>query len=393
MIRRISRLFAAPFRVFFFLAGLYSIVIMGLWLPVYVGAMALPERFGPALWHGHEMIFGYTGAVLAGFLLTAVANWTGVPAWTGRPLAWLGGVWLAGRVAVTCGDSWPGWLVALVDLAYLPALAVMVALPVLKTGNRRQLVFLVLLAGLTAANLMVHLEAMGVLAGGGRRGLVLAVTLVVAIIAVMGGRIIPMFTANALRQRGDLVAPKVRPWVERLALPVLIGLAGAELFDETGPAAALAALSAALIHGVRLSGWRGHRTLDQPILWVLHLGYGWLVFGLLLKGLAPLLPDQPPNLALHALTVGAIGTLSLGVMTRVALGHTGRPFQVAPVVVAGYALITAAALVRVAGPWLMAGGGVPVMHAAGGLWAAAFAAFLAGYAGILTSPRVDGRPG
>lgn len=388
-----SPLLATPFRLFFLMATLYAAGVMGGWIPVFLGEVGWTGALPATVWHGHEMVFGYTAAALAGFLLTAVANWTQIPPWSGSPLAALGLLWLAGRVAVNLSGWLPLGMVAAVDILFLPALAAMLAQPVMATGNRRQYVFVVLLAALAAGNMLVHLEVLGLLRNGGHLGLVFGVNVVMAVITVIGGRIIPMFTSNALRMRGDGVPLRSRLWVERLVLPVLVLMAALDLLDEAGPMAGLAALAAAAVHGVRLAGWRSSRTLGQPLVWSLHLGYGWLVLGLALKGLAVWVPAIPPSAALHALTAGVIGTLTLGVMTRVSLAHTGRMLHPGPFALAAYALVSLSALLRVAGPLLLPGSGPGLMAVSGVLWSAAFLAFGWGYVRILLSPRADGQPG
>ncbi len=387
-------LLASPFRVFFLLAGLYGIAAVLIWLGLYLGHVSWDASVPPVIWHGHEMVFGYTAAVIAGFILTAVSNWTNTEAWNGRPLALAALLWVAGRLAWIAAPWLPAWLVAVVDLPFLPVLAWMLAVPVLATGNRRQLVFIGIFAGLFVANLLIHLEALGVMADGGHRGLILAVTLVMLYIAVLGGRVIPAFTGNSLRRRGDLDGPKVVPVLERGALISLVAVALIDLVAEASVAAGVAALVAAGIHGVRLAGWRGVRTLGEPILWVLHLGYGWLVVGLALRGLAALAPELvQPTAALHALTAGAIGTLTLGIMTRVSLGHTGRPFVAARLTVVSYGLVTAAALMRVFVPILAPGLTMRALELSVVLWVGAFLLFVLEYGSILCRARVDGRSG
>ncbi|MEI6558174.1 MAG: NnrS family protein [Rhodospirillaceae bacterium] len=391
---RSGGLLASPFRLFFLLAGCQAIAAILIWLGLYLGHGSWGGPLAPVVWHGHEMLFGYTAAVIAGFILTAAANWTQTEPWSGPALALAGALWLLGRLAWIAAPVLPAWLVAAADLPFMPVLAWMLAVPVLATGNRRQLIFIALFAALTAANLLIHLEALGVLRDGGHQGMLLATTLIMLYIAVLGGRVIPMFTGNALRARGETEGPRQVPMLEKAALLSLALVALVDLVAESGGAAATVALTAAAVHGLRLAGWRGSRVLGEPILWVLHLGYGWLVLGLALKGLAALAPDViPPTAALHALTAGAIGTLTIGIMSRVTLGHTGRPFKAAPLTVAAYWLVTAAALLRVGVPIFAPGLTVEGMELAIGLWGAAFALFLIGHTGMLTGPRVDGRPG
>ena len=384
-------LFAFAFRPFFLLAGLQAGLSVLLWLAVYFAA--LPAPAAPAVWHGHEMLFGFAAAVVAGFLLTAVANWTATPPLQGWALAGLAGVWLAGRIAYGLGAWLPAGAVAAVDLAFLPLLAAAFARQVFAARQRRQYAFLGVLAALFAGNLLTHLEALGVGWADARAGLLLAVDVLVLLIAVMGGRIIPSFTANALRLGGDPHPVAVRPWLERLAAPSILVVLVADLAAEQSPAAGLAALAAAVVHGLRLAGWQSLRTRAQPILWVLHVGYGWLVAGLALKGLAPFADAVPASAALHALTVGAIGVLTLGVMSRVALGHTGRALMAHPLTVAAYVLVILAALLRVATPILLPDAYGLGIAASGALWSLGFALFVAVFAPILTRPRADGRPG
>ncbi len=382
---------ASPFRLFFLLAGGYAVLAMVPWLALLSGHAAWEGAMAPAVWHGHEMIFGYTVAVIAGFLLTAVADWTQTPACSGRPLAILGLLWLLGRLGMALAPS--PWLAMAADLLFLPALIATVARPLIRTGNRRQTLLMAALAALVAADAAIHLESLGIGGGDVLSGLTTTVDLVMIPIGVIGGRVIPAFTGNVLRRRGETELPRTRPWVERAAVPSLFLIAALDLAPLPAAVTGLAALAAGALHAVRLSGWCGRRTLGQPILFVLHLGYGWLVLGLWLKALAALSPALPPTAALHALTIGTVGTLTIGVMTRVSRGHTGRAMVAGPFAVTAYGLITVAALARVAGPALWPDEIGLALSVAGGCWLAAFAAFLADQVGILTRPRVDGRPG
>ncbi len=387
-------LLASPFRLFFLLAGIDAIIAIAVWICLYLGHGSWSGPVAPMVWHGHEMVFGYTAAVIAGFILTAVSNWTQTKPWNGRPLALLAVLWLAGRLAWAAAPWLPAPLVAAVDLSFLPVLAWMVAVPLLATGNRRNLIFVALFTALFVANLLIHLEALGVLHDGGHRGLILAVTLIMLFMTVLGGRVIPMFTGNALRRRGENVEIKAVPALERAALITLLVVALLDLVVEGSAAAGIAALAAAVVHGARMSRWQSGRTLGDPLLWVMHLGYGWLVVGLALRGLAALAPDViPPVVALHAFTTGAIGTLTLGIMTRVSLGHTGRPFVAAPVTVVCYGLVTVAALSRVSVPILAPALTAAAMALTAALWVGAFLLFLIEYFGVLCRPRIDGRPG
>ena len=375
------------FRPFFLLAGAAAVVLLAAWLLFYTGRMAPPAYYDLFTWHGHEMVFGYTAAVIAGFLLTAVRNWTGVPTPTGAPLAALALLWLAGRLVALPPWGLPGWAIASVDLAFLPALAAALARPLLQQPQARQVVFLPLLVALAAANALVHLQMLGVTVATARPGLRFGVDVIVLVIAVIGGRVLPVFT-----QRGVGAQPRQWPAIEWAVALSTGGVAVADLL--TAPPALLGPLAAAaaLAHAARLWGWYDHRIWRVPLLWVLHLGYAWLVagFALLACACAGLAIAQP---ALHALTVGAIGVLTLGMMARVALGHSGRPLQAAPPIGLAFGLLNTAAVVRVFAAAALPAWYTQAVVAAGLLWIAAFALFTPVYAPILLRARADGQPG
>jgi uncharacterized protein involved in response to NO len=387
--KRWDVLFACGFRPFFLLAGLFGALIVPLWLAVYAGWLDLTPALPLPLWHGHEMLFGYGTAVLAGFLLTATPSWGGTAAVRGLPLAGLAGLWLAGRLMVTFGGA-PA-LAAVIDVAFLPAVAVAIA-PALHAAAPRNLMFLSLLGALALANLAVRVDALGLVSDVGSPALVAALDLFVLMIGLMGGRIVPAFTANALKARGQPATVRLFGLLDRLAVASLVAVL---LFDLIGvaPAAGVVALLAAFLNGLRMTGWATMRILREPIVWVLHLGYAWLVAGLAWKGLMTLLTSTPPSAGLHGLAVGAIGTMTLAVMSRAALGHTGRALHVAAPVVASYVLVSAATLIRLAGPLLMSELYLPALVVSGLLWTAAFALFSAIYWPVLTNPRVDAKPG
>jgi uncharacterized protein involved in response to NO len=380
-------LLALGFRPFFLVAQLAAVAVMALWVLAQHGWLAFAPAYGPFLWHAHEMVFGYTAAVVAGFLLTSVRNWTGARTATGPLLAVLVLVWLMGRLAPLLPGA-PGLLVAALDLAFLPLLAATLVVPLHTRAPPRNWVFVPVLLVLTAANFVFHQGWLGAGFETSRRGLLLGVDLLLLLIAVVGGRVVPFFTERALAD----ASPARRAWLEVLALGSLPLLAAARASGVSGGALAGLAGLAALFHGLRLAGWHDRRVWSVPLLWVLHLGYAWLVLGLGLTAAAAT-GRVPASLALHAFTAGAIGSMTIGMMARVALGHTGRPLQPAPLTVAAFALVQAAAGVRVlvalAVPTLL-----PTLVAlAGALWCLGFSLMLGVYAPILTRPRVDGRPG
>lgn len=384
--------FAAGFRPFFLFTAVQALASLPLWLAVYAGGLDLRLPFSATLWHGHEMVFGFAGAAIAGFLLTAVPNWTNTHHVSGRPLMALFVLWLAGRVAFTLAGFLPAALVAVLDLAFMPYLAWLVGKPLIAAGKWRNIAFVPILTLFTLCNLAVHLQA-GLAWGDAMAGVYMALTLVLVLITIVGGRIVPSFTQNWLRMQGRPVEVTPLAWVEKGGAvgSVVAGMAAAVLMPSSTVAGGLLLLAAA-VHGLRLSRWHGAATLKSPILWVLHLGYLWLVVGLTLFGLSCFVDFLPTTAALHALTAGCVGTMVLAVMSRAALGHSGRPLTVSAPVVAAYVLLSLGTALRVAAP-LAGGAQMGLTHAGGSLWALGWLLFVVVYLPILVRPRADGRPG
>jgi uncharacterized protein involved in response to NO len=288
-------LFALGFRPFFLLAGIAAVLLVPLWVQSFVGAGPVFTYYDPLTWHGHEMLFGYSVAVIAGFLLTAVQNWTGLPTTSGKALAGLALLWLAGRIAPFFADALPGWLIASVDLLFLPVLAIAIALPLLRSRQNQQLVFLLVLAALTAANLMVHLQLLGFDQSSTGPGLKLATYLVILLVTILGGRVIPFFTNRGLNREASC------SWkaIEILAIASLLLLLILDMLAAAPTAIATLAGLAALMHAIRLYGWYQAGIWRVPLLWVLHLAYAWLVVGLLLQALG-VSGQINPSLYLHA---------------------------------------------------------------------------------------------
>jgi uncharacterized protein involved in response to NO len=380
---------AKGFRPFFLLSGLWAVAAMALWTLTLLGAFA-PGAYLPGfLWHAHAMVFGFTTGVIAGFLLTAVANWTGRETVVGRPLGALALLWVAGRLALLWPDALPRGVPALVDLAFLPAVAVACGRPILGVGDRRNRQFVVMLAVLSLANLAVHLGALGVAPAGLRRGLVAGVDVVVVMMLVMTTRILPMFTRNATRADGI----RNLPTLDRAAVGGAVLVAALDVAGLDGvPASAVAAVTGVLVLA-RATHWGARHVVRHPLLWVLHAGHAWIAVGLLLRGAGLLWPTVAPSLALHALTAGAIGMLTLGMMTRVGLGHTGRMLDVPPAVGGAFGAMLLAGLVRVVGPLAAPAHWTAVMATSAVCFAGAFAVYVVVYAPVLLAPRVDGRPG
>lgn len=381
-----AALFALGFRPFFLAAGSYAVLMMALWLAVLLGYLT-PGELPPPVWHGHEMLFGFAAAVIAGFLLTAAQNWTGIPMPSGRPLAALFLLWLVGRVGFLV-PGLPAGLVAALDLAFLPALALALALPIHRARQLHNYPFPVLLLALAAANALVHLAALGWAGVSPSLGLHLAAYAVVTMIVLMGGRVIPSFTDNKLRTHA-------RRWkaIELGAPVATLGALLAALIAPVGAVTALLAAIAAAVHIIRLAGWYTGKFWSVPLLWILHLGYAWIALGFVLLALSAAGTATATGSALHAFTAGGIGVLTLGMMARVSLGHTGRLLEPPRVMTLAFLAINLAALVRVALPLFFPALHVQAMTAAGLVWMAAFGLFAAIYAPMLLRPRVDGRPG
>lgn len=384
-------LFAYGFRPFFLLAGLMAATGLAVWLLALATGTLSADGPAPRWWHGHEMLFGFVSAAVAGFLLTAVPNWTGGKALSGGPLIALVALWLAGRLAVNPIIPLPPVAALLVDAAFYPCLAAAVGPAIVRCGQRQNLLFPGLLLVLGVANGLDHALGAGwVQTDVGQR---LAVGVMALILAIIGGRVVPAFTVNALRSRGVDVTPVGWSGLDTAALAAVVLLLLADVSGVGAGPTGLIALATAVLHGARLLRWHGHRVLDQPIVWVLHLGYAWLVAGFALKAAWLLAGTGTSTSWLHALTAGAFSTMILGIMTRAALGHTGRPLEVSPTVVAAYGVLTAAALARVCAPFWTGTGYQHAVTLAGGLWILAWVLYLVVYVPILLSPRADGRPG
>lgn len=382
--------FAAGFRPFFTSCALYAVVLMIGWIGVFTFGWSVAGS-QPNNWHAHEMIHGVVAAAIAGFLLTAVPKWTGTRSVGGGGLLALWLLWLAGRIGFWVTDTGAanlaGHIAEFVDLLFMPALAFAVAWPILKTGNRRNLLVVVVLAALFASNLMQGFTPLA------QKANILALDLVMLLMAIIGGRIGPAFTRNWLLGRGlDAEAVQVHPWLDVLALGLVVVLALSTLFGLSSQIVGTIALAAALAHLARLVEWQGWRAWRDPLVWVLHLGYAWIVIALLLRGIAGHTLALPWNAWIHALSVGAMGTLILGVMSRATLGHTGNELRLPAGGWLMFALMTIAAAARTgnATGWFDHNFSLTL---AGLAWIAAFALFGLLFFPKLMRPRADGQPG
>ena len=380
--------FGYGFRPFFLLAAIHAALAIPVWLGFLLGFGLSAPTLAPHSWHAHEMLFGFILAAVAGFLLTAVPSWTGQRGYAGTPLLVLALLWIGGRLVVTLPMGLSPLVVAVVDLAFIPALALTLLPALLRSGNRRNFVFIGLLAVLFASNLHFHLAgALSI------EPLLLAVNVMLLMVALVGGRILPAFTSSGLKASGMDVRIPRSPLLDNAALVATLAVVVIDIVLPRSDFAAVAAACAALLLALRMSRWQGYRSLREPLIWVLHLAYLWLPVGMALKAAWLFGAPVPDTSWLHALTAGAFSTMILAVMSRATLGHTGRELVASTIVVAAYWLIGAAALLRVFGPILWPDAGWIWMAASGALWSLAFLLFLVVYAPILCRPRIDGRAG
>ncbi|MCP5442395.1 MAG: NnrS family protein [Chromatiaceae bacterium] len=380
-------IFALGFRPFFSAAGLAAVVLIAIWIPTWMGRLALPDYYGAIGWHSHEMLFGYTTAIIAGFLLTAVRNWTGINTPNGTPLALLALLWLAGRVLPLLPAPVPGWLVAAADLAFLPAVALSIA-PALWQGEQKiNRIFVPILLVMALSNLLVHLQALGV-TGSAARGIDMMLYMVVFLVSLLGGRVMPFFT--------QAVVPGFRArrqqWLETTTMGAFALLILLQLVETPPLLTGLTALLLALTQALRVAGWHHPQVWRMPILWVLYTGMFWIVIGLLMLALSSI-GLVGGNLARHALGLGGIGVLTLGMMSRVSLGHSGRPIDPVRSIQIAFILLNLAAAARVFGPLLPVANYTFWVHLSGGLWIICFLLFCRVYLPILSRPRIDGKPG
>ena len=378
-------LFRLGFRPFYLLAALWAALAVPLWIAQFAGVLPPPLAYPAMLWHAHEMTFGFALAVIVGFLLTAGRAWTGLPTPTGARLAGLAALWVAARVFNYTG---PGAMAMLLDAAFIVASMLAIGVVLLKARNYRNLFVLAVLTAFLVANSMFHLAVAGRIDVAPLKAVRFFVFVIVVLTCVIGGRVIPTFTANALRGVRQWRDPRL-DWAS-LALTAF-ALLLALLPVPAGVVAAACFVGAAL-QAARLAGWNPWATRRVPILWVLHLAYAWIPAGLVLLALGAL-GVVPESAGVHALTLGAIGGLIIGMITRTALGHTGRPLKAEGIETTAYVLVHLAVLLRLAPMLVPALPYLPWTTAAASAWSLAFVVYLLKYVGVLTSPRLDGRDG
>ena len=376
---------ALGFRPFFLLAIWFAVLLMLASLGGFATGIWHYNYFDLPLWHAHEMVFGYAVAVIAGFLLTSVRNWTGLPTPSGTSLLLLALLWLTPRL-LSAVPFLPGVGFALLDLLFLPVLAVVIGRPILKSKQAHNYPIPVLLILLGLCNAVVHLEVLALLEAVSSQALQIAVVIIIALIAVIAGRVVPFFMQRSIGAR-----PSAHKLIEKLALPSVLLVAVTIAIDN--PWLIInATLLAAVIHGLRLISWFDRAVLKEPMLWILHVGYAWLVVGFLIYAIA-LLMDLPTMHAIHAWTLGGIGMFTLGMMTRVALGHTGRTIQALAWIPAAFILMFIATLMRVILPMIKLELLDMSVHISATCWIIAFIIIGIRYSSILMRARVDGKPG
>ena len=379
--------FSIGFRPFYLGAALFACLAIPLWTVGYTTGARISGTFPAFSWHVHEMLFGFAPAVIVGFLLTAVRNWTGLPTPSAGRLAALFTLWIAGRVAALVA---PGTIPsALVDLSFLPIAACSLALPLWRARNARNSFVIGILLLLLLANAAFYGALFEWLpASTARIAEVTALNVITLLMIIIGGRVIPAFSANAI----ESLKPKRWPALETFAvglmvLIALLDLAAPLLVGLEATTYQLLLVTTAMVHLVRLAAWQPWKTLRNPLLLVLPVSYLWIPICLLLRGLLNGSPGYIPSPAVHALVVGAMAGLMLSMMTRSALGHTGRPLRAGAVEVTCFLAIHAAALTRVCGTLLDPARTTTWITVSGILWTIAFATFAAGYLSILTAPR------
>ncbi|MGB1109261.1 MAG: NnrS family protein [Gammaproteobacteria bacterium] len=384
-------LFALGFRPFFTAAALFAVLSIAIWTALFTFGVALSAPvMGGILWHAHAMVFGYAMAVIAGFLLTAVGNWTGVPGLRGAPLAALLVAWLSARVLTFVPWEHALILAAAADGLFILGLIAAVLGPVLKVRQWAQTGIIAKLVLMGAANIAFYTGAADYLNDGGRTGVFAGLYLILALVFTMARRVLPPFTSNGVD--GPYEA-RNRRWVDVSSLVLFLAWALLDLFTPWTTVGAVLSALLAVVHAIRLRDWYTVGIWRKPLLWVLHLGYAFLVLGFALKALAGLgLATQ--SLALHAFTFGGLGLMTLGMMARVSLGHTGRNVFAPPAVLNPmFSTLALGAVIRVFGPWLLPGQYMLWIGLSQALWIIAFSGFLVIYLPVLAKPRVDGKPG
>lgn len=392
----LSELLSYAFRPFFLLGALCAITVMALWTLALAGIGPVAAHANPALWHAHEMLFGFAMAIIAGFIMTAVAMWTGRARLHGAPLGVMVAAWIAGRGVMAVAGTLPEPLVAVVDMLFPLSLVFFFAREVIAADNRRNYVIVGIVVAMSVLNLVYHSGVIFGPAGLDRTALLLMIHVVLVLIAAIAGRIVPSFTANWLRGQGREPGrdrfPVSTNGVEVASLVLTLVTGFGATFAPMSLLTGVAAVAAFAVHLFRLSRWTGLSTFSEPLLFALHVAYAWIPIGYLLIAWSAFGSVSgsaySASVALHALTMGAIGSMILAMTTRVSLGHTGRALHATRLTVVAYFLLTIAVVVRLLGPFAGAQY-LRTVEIAAGSWIFAFAIFVWVYWPILTGPRAD----
>ena len=377
-------LFSLGFRTFFLLAGFAALALLIIWQAITQGSISHSAYFTDTYWHAHEMLLGYTVAVISGFLLTAVSNWTGKITLQGEALFGLSLLWLYGRILPFYAGSLPDGLIALVDFAFLPVLIYVVANTLIRTKNYKNLLFVGLLMLLMLGNGLIHAQMLALCQNSAAIGIQIVIATIVLMILVIAGRVFPFFTEKGLK---GILIPR-NSLLDALAIGSAALLFTLQLFGISGTFLALTALITAILNGWRLASWFVFRIWFVPLLWVLYLGYGWLILGFIFTAFAEW-KIILPSLALHAFTVGGIGVLTLGMMARVSLGHTGRVMKASNVITIAFVLMNIATLFRVILPAIIVSWSSVLIYISTLAWLAAFALFIFVYAPMLLGRGIE----
>ena len=370
------------FRPFFLLGAIYSVISLLIWGCFYAGHITPPTLMGdPVSWHAHEMIYGYTMAIVAGFLLTAVANWTGGAPARQIHLASLCAIWIAGRIVINFNFGLPDIAIWIIDGAFIPALAISLSIPLLKSWNKRNFIFIILLTILFICNIAFYISQE-------REPLYIAILIITTMISLIGGRIIPAFTVAALRRSGveTFQTPQMKMDITALLSLALIIIHLAILGNEGIILAVLGIISAS-IHILRMRHYHTLKIFNDPMVWILHAGFSWVIIGLILISLSAI-EIVPFSMALHALTAGAIGSMTLGMICRVALGHTGRELKANKLTALIFILIQITAILRVLGTYIFPEYTSLWIVSSALLWSLCFSIYILVYSAILWKPRI-----
>lgn len=377
-------LFSLGFRTFFLLAGFAALALLIIWQAITQGSISHSAYFTGTYWHAHEMLLGYTVAVISGFLLTAVSNWTGKITLQGEALFGLSLLWLYGRILPFYAGSLPDALIALVDFAFLPVLIYVVANTLIRTKNYKNLLFVGLLTLLMLGNGLIHAQMLAICQNSAAIGIQIVIATIVLMILVIAGRVFPFFTEKGLK---GILIPR-NSLLDALAIGSAALLFTLQLVGISGTFLALTALITAILNGWRLASWFVFRIWFVPLLWVLYLGYGWLILGFIFTAFAEWKMILP-TLALHAFTVGGIGVLTLGMMARVSLGHTGRTMKASNAITIAFVFMNVATLFRVILPAIIVSWSSVLIYISTLAWLAAFALFIFVYAPMLLGRGIE----